>query len=122
MGGNIAPGVWMLGSAERLLEKAAPGVLYADLAACNEYRTGAEAAAKVICPTTLILGERDVMTPVKGGLTLASLIAGAKTSVLKSAGHMLMSERPDEVLDALTSFKALRASASTIEGSNAAPP
>jgi pimeloyl-ACP methyl ester carboxylesterase len=75
----------------------------------------------VICPTTLILGERDVMTPVKGGLTLASLIAGAKTSVLKSAGHMLMSERPDEVLDALTSFQALRASASTIEGSNAAP-
>ena len=101
MGGNIAPGVWMLASAERLLEKAAPGVLYADLAACDEYRTGAEAAAKVICPTTLILGERDMMTPVKAGLTLASLIAGAKTSVLKSAGHMLMLERPDETLDAL---------------------
>jgi len=120
MGGNIAPGLWMLGSAERLLEKAAPGVLYADLAACNEYRTGAEAAAKVICPTALILGERDMMTPVKGGLTLASLIAGAKTSVLKSAGHMLMSERPDEVLGALTNFQAVCASASTIEGSIAA--
>jgi pimeloyl-ACP methyl ester carboxylesterase len=107
MGGNIAPGVWLLGSAERLLERAAPGVLYADLVACNEYRTGAEAAAKVICPTTLILGERDMMTPVKAGLTLASLIAGAKTSVLKGAGHMMMSERPDEVLDALTSFQSV---------------
>jgi pimeloyl-ACP methyl ester carboxylesterase len=103
MGGNVAPGVWMLGSAERLLDKAAPGVLHADLSACNEYRTGAEAAAKVICPTTLILGERDMMTPVKSGLRLASLIAGAKATVLKGAGHLLMSERPDEVLDALNS-------------------
>ena len=58
------------------------------------------------------------MTPVKAGLTLASQIAGAKTSVLKSAGHMLMSERPDEVLDIL-SFQALRASASSNVGLNA---
>jgi pimeloyl-ACP methyl ester carboxylesterase len=106
MGGNLAPGLWMLGGAERQLEKAAPGVLYADLVACNEYRTGAEAAAKVICPTTLILGERDMMTPVRGGLALASLITGAETDVLKSAGHMMMSERPDEVLDALTAMRS----------------
>lgn len=42
LGGNNAPGLWMLGGTERLLEKAAPGVLHADLAACNAYQTGAE--------------------------------------------------------------------------------
>ena len=100
-GGNKAPGLWMLGATERLLEKAAPGVLYADLAACNAYQTATEAAAKATCPTTLILGERDMMTPLKGGRALAALIAGARTIVLPGAGHMLMTERPDEVLEAL---------------------
>jgi pimeloyl-ACP methyl ester carboxylesterase len=49
----------------------------------------------------LILGERDMMTPLKGGRALAALIAGARTIVLPGAGHMLMTERPDEVLEAL---------------------
>ena len=91
----------MLGGAECLLKEAAPGVLHADLAACNAYQGGVETAAKVACPTTLILGERDMMTPAKGGRALAARIAGAATIALPGAGHMLMVERPDEVLDAL---------------------
>jgi pimeloyl-ACP methyl ester carboxylesterase len=101
MGCNVAPGLWMLGNVERLLERAAPGVLHADLAACNDYRAGAESAAKVVCPTTLILGDRDMMAPAKSGRALAALIAGARVAVLRGAGHMLMTERPDETLDAL---------------------
>jgi pimeloyl-ACP methyl ester carboxylesterase len=101
LGGNAAPGLWMLGNVERLLEKAAPGVLHADLAACDAYGAGADSAAKVICPTVLILGERDNMTPAKGGRALAALIAGARAIILPGAGHMLMTERPDEVLHAL---------------------
>jgi pimeloyl-ACP methyl ester carboxylesterase len=101
LGGNVASGLWMFGGAERLLEKALPGVLHADLFACNAYEAGAAAAAKVGCPTTLILGERDQMTPLKAGRALAGLIAGARTIVLPGAGHMLMIERPDEVRDAI---------------------
>jgi len=84
----------------------APGVLHADLAACDAYDAGADSAKRVICPATLILGERDMMTPVKGGRALAALIAGATAIVLPGAGHMLMSERPDEVLNALDSHNA----------------
>jgi len=101
MGGNVAPGLWMLGNVERLLESAAPGVLHADLVACDDYRAGPESAAKAACPTILILGERDMMTPAKNGRALAALITGASVAVLQGAGHMLMTERPDEVLDAL---------------------
>ena len=101
LGGAKAPGLWMLGGAERLLEKAAPGVLHADLAACNAYETGAAAAANVACATTLILGERDQMTPLASGRSLAALIENARTIVLPGAGHMSMIERPDEVLEAL---------------------
>src|SRR5208282_5193766 len=101
LGGAKAPGVWMLGGAERLLERAAPGVLHADLAACNAYETGTSAAAKVACATTLILGERDQMTSLASGRSLAALIENARTIVLPRAGHMSMIERPDEVLEAL---------------------
>ena len=38
LGGSLAPGLWMLGGAERLLERARPGVIFADLAACNAYQ------------------------------------------------------------------------------------
>ena len=101
LGGNPAPGLWMLGGTERLIERAAPGVLHADLRACNDYHAAAAAAAGVVCPTTLILGARDQMTPLKAGRALADLIAGARTIVLPGAGHMLMIERPEEVRDAI---------------------
>jgi pimeloyl-ACP methyl ester carboxylesterase len=101
LGGAKAPGLWMFGGTERLLEKAAPGVLHADLSACNGYEKGMAAAAKVACATTLILGERDLMTPLAGGRSLAALIENARTIVLPGAGHMSMIERPDEVLEAL---------------------
>ena len=53
-------------------------------------------------PTTLILGERDMMTPVKAGKALAAAIPNAKTVVVRGAGHMIMAECPDELLAALT--------------------
>ena len=49
----------------------------------------------------MILGERDMMTPPRAGKTLAAAIADARTVVVPGAGHMLMNERPDELLAAL---------------------
>jgi pimeloyl-ACP methyl ester carboxylesterase len=72
LGGSPAPGLWMHGSAQRVLQHCAPGVLFSDLAACNTYQDALAAAAKVTVPTTVILGEKD-----------------------------LMAERPDELLAAL---------------------
>lgn len=101
IGGSRAPGLWMVGAAERILEKAAPGVLYNDLKACNAYREGLGAAARVAVPALLICGERDQMTPLKGGRALAAAIPGATLVALKGAGHMLLAERPTEVQSAI---------------------
>jgi pimeloyl-ACP methyl ester carboxylesterase len=76
-------------------------VLYADLAACAAYRDGPAAAGSVACPTVIVQGSRDAMTPLRGAQALATAIAGAKLTVLEGAGHMLLTERPDEVLAAL---------------------
>jgi pimeloyl-ACP methyl ester carboxylesterase len=101
LGGSLAPGLWMHSGAQRVLEQCKPGVLYNDLNACNAYQGALAAAAKIAAPVTLILGERDMMTPAKAGKTLAAAIANARTVVLPGAGHMMMSERPDELLAAL---------------------
>jgi pimeloyl-ACP methyl ester carboxylesterase len=101
LGGSLAPGLWMLTGAQRVLENNRPGVLFTDLSACNAYQNALAAAAKVSVPTTLILGERDMMTPSKAGKALAAAIPNARTIVLSGAGHMMMNERPDELLAAL---------------------
>jgi pimeloyl-ACP methyl ester carboxylesterase len=101
LGGSLAPGLWMHSGAQRVLEQCKPGVLYNDLNACNAYQGALAAAAKILVPATLILGERDMMTPAKAGKALAAAMANAKTIVLPGAGHMMMSERPDELLAAL---------------------
>jgi pimeloyl-ACP methyl ester carboxylesterase len=101
LGGSLAPGLWMHSGAQRVLEQCRPGVLYNDLAACNAYQGALAAAATITVPATLILGERDMMTPAKAGKALAAAIPHAKTIVLPGAGHMMMAERPDELLAAL---------------------
>lgn len=85
----------------RLLEQSAPGVLAAGLTACDGYDGGA-AAARIVAPTRLILGDADKMSPAKAGLALASQISGARVSLIHGAGHMLMAERPDAVLQILS--------------------
>src|ERR1700758_4353918 len=101
LGGRLAPGLWMHGEAQSTLRRCAPGVLFSDLSACNAYANALAAAARISVPTTLILGERDMMTPAKAGRALAAAIPNARTVVLSGAGHMLMTERPDELLSAI---------------------
>src|ERR1700726_4542537 len=101
LGGSLAPGLWMHSGAERVLEQCRPGVLFSDLSACNAYQNALAAAAKIAVPTTLILGERDMMTPARAGKALAAALPNARTIVLRGAGHMMMVERPDELLVAL---------------------
>ena len=101
LGGSLAPGLWMHSGAQRVLEQCRPGVLFNDLNACNAYRNALAAAAQITVPAAFILGERDMMTPAKAGKTLASALPNSRTVVIPGAGHMMMVERPDELLAAL---------------------
>jgi pimeloyl-ACP methyl ester carboxylesterase len=101
LGGSLAPGLWMHYGAARVLEHCRPGVLFNDLSACNAYQNALAAAAQVTVPATLILGERDMMTPARAGKALASALPNSRTVMLSGAGHMMMTERPDELLAAL---------------------
>lgn len=101
IGGNQAPGMWMTGGAIRLLERSGPGVLFNDLDACHRYTHGRESAAKVRCHAHLLLGERDIMASPVNARELRAALPSLRETVLPRCGHMLMAERPGEVLDAL---------------------
>jgi pimeloyl-ACP methyl ester carboxylesterase len=106
MGGHRAPGSWIAGTSLRLLEAGRPGVLANDLGACHRWEDGLETASRITCPTLLLLGADDRMTPARGARPLGEVIADCRTTVLASAGHMMMAEQPDETLDVLAGFFA----------------
>jgi pimeloyl-ACP methyl ester carboxylesterase len=101
---NPGPGFWVIGGNLRLMQRQKPGVLHADFAACDEYKTGFERAAQVKCPALFLLGARDAMTPARAGRDLARAVPNSTVVTLDSAGHNLMGEKPDEILDALVEF------------------
>ena len=97
------PGSWLHGGNRALmrrLQAAAAGNLFLDdFRVCDRYRGGLEAAARVTCPATLILGENDQMALPKQTADLAAALR-AEVSRLP-AGHAVMSEAPELVLAAL---------------------
>lgn len=101
LGGNHSPGLWLPGINSALMRRAKPGVLYRDLLNCRQYERGLDAAATVSCPTLLICGKRDQMTPAKAIQGLRESVRGIDVVAIDGAGHALMVEQPDAVLDAL---------------------
>lgn len=98
-----------------------PGVLHADLAACNQYAEGQAMAALISCPATVIIGGQDRMSPPEAGRALAGLLRLGRVAELEAAGHMMMAEHPDATASAMvdtldpgldpTDWEALRAQA-----------
>ena len=101
VGGMVSPGLWLTRESLAVLDKAAPGVIHADLAACNVYKDARARAAAVKCPVAFVCGDSDQMTPAAKCRPLAAAIAGSAMTVLKACGHFMMVERPDETLEAL---------------------
>ncbi|MCV2218010.1 alpha/beta fold hydrolase [Thauera sp. Sel9] len=80
-------------------------VLASDLNACNTWQDGLAAAARVSCPTLLVSGELDRMTPADSVKPLFDSLekTGCSTRmiVLAGAGHSMMNEAPGGLVDAL---------------------
>ncbi|MFD2367329.1 alpha/beta fold hydrolase [Pseudoduganella sp. GCM10020061] len=101
------PGFWTMGMSQRLMQRMSarnPAHLFhTDFTACNAYANGEAAAASVDCPVLLLQGARDMMTPPKSARQLAAALRQSRI-VTVDAGHQMMAEQPDAVLDALYGF------------------
>jgi pimeloyl-ACP methyl ester carboxylesterase len=98
------PGMWVHSSNRALMRNQQAlskdtNLFEHDFRLCDAYAGGAGAMAKVSCPTTLITGARDQMTPPKATKELASALK-AKV-VMVPAGHLMPAEAPDAVLAGL---------------------
>lgn len=94
---SAVPGIWTPTLAERVIAGAPRGALGTDLAACSAWSTGVEAAGRVRCPTLVVVGSADRMTPPRAGRALAARIKGATVEEVPGVGHLLMQEAPDAV-------------------------
>ena len=98
------PGVWLRGAGRALMRQVLaaqgnPRLFHNDFSACHLYDNGLAAAELVRCPSALVLGQHDQMTQPKGAIQVAQRLKATVHTV--PAGHFLMQESPDPVLNAL---------------------
>ncbi len=89
--------------AGRRLKEARPSVLHGDFLACNRFDVRDELEA-ITCPTIVLCGDQDEMTPLRYSQFLARSIPGAGLTVIPEAGHMVALEQPQAVAAALQGF------------------
>lgn len=100
VGEGPIPGQWFAEACRAMVAGGRPGVLHADLAACDAYRDGEVSAGRVACPAVVAAGGADRMCPLTAAEALAAALPQGRCVVLERAGHMLTVERP-EVLTAI---------------------
>jgi pimeloyl-ACP methyl ester carboxylesterase len=98
------PGVWLRGAGRSLMHQVVAHqqdsrLFHTDFQACNNYTHGLDAALQVRCQAGLVLGQFDQMTSPKAATEVAQRLKAAVHTV--PAGHFLMQESPDPVLNAL---------------------
>ncbi len=87
----------------RRMGETRPSVLYGDFLACDAYDEMAR-VGQVACPTLILCGSEDRMTPLRHSQYLANNIPGSTLKVIAGAGHMPQIEQPAAVSAALSAF------------------
>jgi pimeloyl-ACP methyl ester carboxylesterase len=62
--------------------------------------------ASITCPTLVLVGDKDQLTPPDAAREMADGIAGAQLVVVETAGHMSLLEQPEAVRAALIGWIA----------------
>ena len=102
LGASDNPGTSNLHMGERLLER---------WPMMSTLRTSLPATAlapnttnAIHTPTLIITGDQDKMTPPRAGMAVADLLTASQLVHLQGCGHVMMSEQPNQVLDAMSGF------------------
>jgi len=67
--------------------------------------------AAIACPTLLVTGEDDIVSPPQTVRMMGQKISGSRVEVLRGCGHWTPVEKPDECMDFLKQFYSERRSA-----------
>jgi pimeloyl-ACP methyl ester carboxylesterase len=102
------PGNSMIAASRKVMRGNAPDGLSADLEACNAYKNGETAAARIGCPSQVILAGQDRMAPRKAGMALVKALTSSRSTsqldTVEQSGHMIPQEAPNECRNLLRNF------------------
>lgn len=98
--GSGGHGVWGAGKTLAVMRRNRH-TLAGDLENCNRYAGGLAAAARVSCPSLLVLGRRDRMTPLRSVQALEAALPQVQRCEIADCGHAMMVEKPREVASAI---------------------
>ena len=91
-------------SVHRMMAQAKPAAIVGAIEAMMARPDSTQLLATINVPTLIVVGEEDVLTPVKESRAMHSVIAGSRLQVIASAGHLANMERPAAFNHVLSEF------------------
>ena len=98
------PGYSMVTGGRKVMLGNAPQELASDLKACDAYKNGKAAAAKIKVPVQVMVAGLDRMAPKKATDELIEHLDDPQVHLFPDSGHMLPQEAPDKCRDLLRDF------------------
>jgi pimeloyl-ACP methyl ester carboxylesterase len=98
------PGNSMIAGGRKIMRRNVPKELATDLRACDAYKNGREAAARIGGPIQVILAGQDRMAPKKATAELVEHLHEPEVHVIAGSGHMVPQEAPNRCRDLLKNF------------------
>ena len=91
--------------AKMRMSETRPEVIHGDFMACNQFDI-LDRLSEIQVPALILCGEQDRLTPLKNARHLDEHIPESTLVLIEGAGHMVMLERPLEVVEAVENFLA----------------
>lgn len=88
-----------------MAERLGPAVFARQQAAIMSRPDSRPLLPSVVCPTLVLCGRQDAVTPLAESQAMAAAIPGAKLVVLEDCGHFAPMEQPDQVTQALGAWR-----------------
>ena len=98
------PGNSMLAGGRKVMRRNVPDELTTDLKACDAYKNGKTAAAKISCPIQVIIAGKDKMAPRKATAELVEHLNEPEMHLISDSGHMIPLEAPNRCRHLLKIF------------------
>ena len=89
-----------------MIERAGATQLIAQNRAVMARRDSRPLLAGIACPTLVVCGASDLLTPPECSQEMAAAISGARLELLPACGHLLTWEQPERVNALLTDWLA----------------
>jgi pimeloyl-ACP methyl ester carboxylesterase len=93
----------MIAASRKEARKCPPHIIRRDFELCDNFDI-MQSVSGISVPSLIIVGEDDVMTPVKYATFLHTNIQNSTIHIVKAAGHMVMLEQSSKVNSIITSW------------------